>query len=307
MFRLEAGNILLSMYVFNPDNTPALIIQDNELRFATDAWDIEFVGRRMIIRKELSVFLMDVLFEVPSRIVIDRGVFVFNGAQIEVSPNRIYVRNNGNIFSNSGYEGSGAGLILGEEEPAGLFGAWHVSYLPRYPILNPVKADSANANPLLDSELRFLLPRRDWVVRQGEYHVNEDVRLDGFDWRNCVFDNCCLFVGASKDGFGLSDCRVIGNTKWLFDGAAERTMKRIAHILSLGTPSQHAEVESLFQAIRKGVNLRPNLSVLGPDQILASEALYTCSMLVGLYHGFGLEGGSFVERILQGLRNRRDA
>jgi len=82
LFRLENGNLLLSLYVFDPDNSPLLIIRDNELRFSTDSWDIEFVGRRMTIRQARGDFLLDVVFEVPDRVVIERGVFQFNGIRV---------------------------------------------------------------------------------------------------------------------------------------------------------------------------------------------------------------------------------
>jgi trigger factor len=304
MFRLEDGNVLLSLYAFTEDNTPALIIIDNELRFSTGAWDIEFVGRRLTVRQARGAFLLDVVFDVPERVVIERGCFLFNGIRVEVTPNSIRVPNNELFFQGGTIESVGAcaGIVLGDEAPAGLAAAWQFGAIQRYPVKTPYRADTGMRNPLLESDLRFFRPERNWPVRQAERIVRKDVRLDGFHWRDCVFDSCFVLVGGTREAFGLSNCKFIGDNKWVFDGAAERTLKWASKILAGGPAPMREAVESLFDAIRRGVNLRPYIGVFGPDPRVSSEALYTAMMLSGFYHGLGPGGMKLVDGLFDSLR-----
>ena len=48
--RIEDGQYLLNMGLFDEFNNPILAVIDNALEFSVDPWDIQFVGRVLTIR-----------------------------------------------------------------------------------------------------------------------------------------------------------------------------------------------------------------------------------------------------------------
>ncbi len=103
-FRLDRGNWLLSLNVFDKHDDLMLLITDNELIYSTIPWDIELVGHNLIIREAQREILVDLLFEPPSQIKIQRGHFLHHGIEIEIKQNYLQVLNNHNKYSgNRGY------------------------------------------------------------------------------------------------------------------------------------------------------------------------------------------------------------
>ncbi|HVL23463.1 MAG TPA: hypothetical protein VM450_05225, partial [Thermomicrobiales bacterium] len=93
-FVLSNGHILLNVDVCDQRNRQMLLIHNNELVYSTSPWDIELVGRRLVVREALGRFLIDMVFEVPNKIVIERGKLFFNGVQILIRRNHILIENN---------------------------------------------------------------------------------------------------------------------------------------------------------------------------------------------------------------------
>ncbi len=110
-FSLENGHLLLTLNVFNEFNQFVLQIIDNELVYSISPWDIQLVGRNLVIREGQGKFLIDIIFEVPNKITINRGRFLCNGVELFVDKDQILDVNNTNSYSgNIIYSG---GLVIG--------------------------------------------------------------------------------------------------------------------------------------------------------------------------------------------------
>jgi len=76
-------------------------------------WDIELVGHNLIIREAQREILVDLLFEPPSRIKIQRGHLLHNGVEIEIHQGYLKIMNNGVKMVNCGTDGHTHGILLG--------------------------------------------------------------------------------------------------------------------------------------------------------------------------------------------------
>ena len=56
-FTLGDKHLLLTMNIFDESNKPILQIDENQLVYSTSPWDIEFVGRNLIIREAQVKYL----------------------------------------------------------------------------------------------------------------------------------------------------------------------------------------------------------------------------------------------------------
>jgi hypothetical protein len=98
-FRLDNGHWLLNLSVYDRNDDLILLIVDNELIYSVSPWDIELVGRNLIIREAQRRILVDILFEPPSQIKIQRGYFFHNGIEVEIKPDYLYIVNNRSQFA----------------------------------------------------------------------------------------------------------------------------------------------------------------------------------------------------------------
>jgi hypothetical protein len=112
-FTLEKGHFLLNLSVFDEYNRQVLEIKDNQLFYSLIPWDIELVGRNLIVRAAEREILLDVTFETPNRVEIRRGRFLRNGVEVLVKPNGIEVVNNGMKYSGSTARNRSGGILIG--------------------------------------------------------------------------------------------------------------------------------------------------------------------------------------------------
>lgn len=112
-FVLSEGHLLLNLNLFDECNNLVLCVQNNQLVYSISPWDIQLVGRNLVIREASRKILVDILFEVPNKIIIRRGRFLLNGVEIIVAPDYALVTNNHIIFSGSKAIGCAWGFVLG--------------------------------------------------------------------------------------------------------------------------------------------------------------------------------------------------
>jgi hypothetical protein len=127
-FRKEENSLLLTVNVFNKYNKHVLQIHDNELTYAADSYDIEFVGTSLTIREGIAKILLEIDFQTPDRVVIPRGRLLCNGVEILIEKDFITVSDGPKM---SGIRaGNCSVLIIGYPMNGGIFVFPDV---PRYP------------------------------------------------------------------------------------------------------------------------------------------------------------------------------
>jgi len=130
-FVLQDGHLLLNLALFDEFNQLVLHIKNNQLLFSVSPWDIQLVGRRLIIREAAKKILIDIVFNVPSAIKIHRARFMRNGVEVDVWPDRVVLVNNnasivGNVMINCP-----TGFAIGPHDPLAS-AVVAVSQVPRY-------------------------------------------------------------------------------------------------------------------------------------------------------------------------------
>jgi len=130
-FRLDRGHWLLSLNVFDKNNDVILQITDNELIYSIVPWDIELVGHNLIIREAQREILVDLLFEPPSRIKIQRGHLLHNGIEIQIYQGYLQFMNNGMKMADCGTDGHTHGILLGNMTKPNRWG-FHMPIRRRY-------------------------------------------------------------------------------------------------------------------------------------------------------------------------------
>ena len=76
------------------------------------------ISRNLIVREESRKILIDITFEVPNRIVINRGRFLRNGVELIVQPEKVVIMNNQATFSGIVVKNIYGGVLIGpHEEP----------------------------------------------------------------------------------------------------------------------------------------------------------------------------------------------
>ncbi len=125
------GHLLLNLNVFDQHNEPVLHIVNNYLLYSPTPWDISFVGRNLIIREAQRQFLLDITFEVPNRILINRGHFLCNGVEIIIKPEYIFLSNDKRILADCMADDCTVGLAVGPH-PQNLGIGFHWPKIKRY-------------------------------------------------------------------------------------------------------------------------------------------------------------------------------
>lgn len=98
---------------FDEYNYPTLQIEHNILRVGLNSWDATFISNRLIVRSGPGQVKLAVQFEPPSRVVILRAQFKYNGVTVDVRSNRMTV--NGFQFSGMAIEAPEVGIRVGPQ------------------------------------------------------------------------------------------------------------------------------------------------------------------------------------------------
>ena len=92
-FKFDNSHCLLNITLFDENDNPMLKIVENELTYSVNTWDIEFVGHSLIIREAQREILIDLLFEPPNKIKVQRGYFFHGGIKVEVKQDFMEILN----------------------------------------------------------------------------------------------------------------------------------------------------------------------------------------------------------------------
>ncbi len=130
-FVLGDGHLLLNVNLFDDNNNEVLTIANNELVYSSSPWDIDLIGRNLIIRESSRKLLLDIVFDVPNKITINRGRLLCNGVEVIIRPDHILLANNNTLVSRCTVTNTHVGLIIGERSNVG-GGAFYFPSIPRY-------------------------------------------------------------------------------------------------------------------------------------------------------------------------------
>jgi trigger factor len=121
----DQGQLFMTVRALDDADNLILLIEENELVYCIDPWDIEFVGKRLVIRQAPHRFLIDLLFEPPNRITVQRGCFQKGGMQLLISPTEVRTANTRIGTRNSRCVGFDTFIVVGDPPPgASKIGLW---------------------------------------------------------------------------------------------------------------------------------------------------------------------------------------
>jgi trigger factor len=83
--RTESGNLLVSARLFDESGAIILTIDDNELKYDTGIWDVEFVADRLVVREAHRKILAKLVFSPPDSITVERAYFSHDGLSVQVT------------------------------------------------------------------------------------------------------------------------------------------------------------------------------------------------------------------------------
>lgn len=128
-FIMSNGHLLLTLNLFDNFNNFILRIINNQLVYSVSPWDIKFVGRNLIVREATRNIFIDITFEVPNKIIINRGRILLNGVEVLIQREFVHIING--VKANSmRVENFQAGLVLGRNQKQ-LNGAVNLPEIPR--------------------------------------------------------------------------------------------------------------------------------------------------------------------------------
>jgi len=130
-FILADGHLLLNLVIYNEFNVPVLHIKNNHLLYTTIPWDITLIGTTLTIREAHKKILVEIEFNPPNKITINRGRLLFNGIEILIGPKHCLITNNNTFLSGNKAFNTIAGFVLGHN-PSAPPAMLNISNLPRY-------------------------------------------------------------------------------------------------------------------------------------------------------------------------------
>ena len=136
-FRLDSGHWLLNLNMYDKNDELILLIADNELIYSPNSWDIELVGHNLVIHEAHRKILIDILFEPPSQIKIQRGHFFHKGIEVEITQNSLKIVNTGQTLIGCGTGGHTHGMLLGNMLRPNNWG-FHIIVRQRFTIGNTI-------------------------------------------------------------------------------------------------------------------------------------------------------------------------
>ena len=115
VFTVEDDHLLLNISAFDESNTLVLCIYKNQLILNSHQWDIQLVGKRLIIREAPGKILLDILFDPPHKVFVKRGRFLRNGVEVLVGEDHVFELNSCNIIFGPLTCQSERGLAFGDQ------------------------------------------------------------------------------------------------------------------------------------------------------------------------------------------------
>lgn len=111
-FERTGDELLFSMTMLDEFNRLLLLVRQNELVVNSGAFDVEFIGRTLTIRQGMRKLFARIRFEPPHRVVIERARWLWNGVDIEVTPDSFIISDEHIKFSKNWWH-CDVGFVIG--------------------------------------------------------------------------------------------------------------------------------------------------------------------------------------------------
>lgn len=79
------NHFIIDIILFNEKDEPVLMILQNALVFKTDMYDINFVGRTLVIREKSRKIFIEIIFETPNIVYITKARIYCKGHLLEIN------------------------------------------------------------------------------------------------------------------------------------------------------------------------------------------------------------------------------
>lgn len=129
-FIYEEGHLLLNVLLLDEFNHLVLQIQDNQLLYSVDVWDITFIGKTLTFREKHRKILFEIIFEPPNKVIINKGRILFNGVEIVITPD-FAITNNGHLSIGNKFIQNKVGFRIGRN-PHGFGAGRSINNVDRY-------------------------------------------------------------------------------------------------------------------------------------------------------------------------------
>lgn len=93
-FNVRGGNLFINYVAFNENNELVFEIDDNELVYNTEHWDVEWVSNRLTIREKKGKIFLKIEFNPPNNITLINARILYNGVEVIARKNFIACLNN---------------------------------------------------------------------------------------------------------------------------------------------------------------------------------------------------------------------
>jgi hypothetical protein len=93
--RRDGSNLLINITISDACNKIVLLIEDNELMFAIDSWDITFVGNTLTIYEKMRLARVKICLRPTDTFVIERSDLYAHGRLCSITPKQ-FIATDGN-------------------------------------------------------------------------------------------------------------------------------------------------------------------------------------------------------------------
>jgi hypothetical protein len=91
-FTIDTAGLMLNLEAYDLRGRPVLRIRDSELQLSTSVFDATLVGQRLTIHDHEELVALNLVFEPPNRISLERCRITTNGVTVEIDEQNIVFR-----------------------------------------------------------------------------------------------------------------------------------------------------------------------------------------------------------------------
>ncbi|QIW17176.1 HNH endonuclease [Bacillus thuringiensis] len=130
-FILLDGRLLLNAQIFDENNEVILLIHENQIVYSISQWDIQFVGKTLTLREKARKILINIIFETPNKVIIDKARLLCNGVEILVKEEVMVIGDNRSFMIGCHFDNCQGGVVIGSN-PYQIGAGLAITHVNRY-------------------------------------------------------------------------------------------------------------------------------------------------------------------------------